>query len=186
MKRVDVVFGAWRLQALAVLVAVLAAATMVYGSTAGFTASLANAGNVFTSGVLEMANTKDGLAVMSLSQMVPGESASGTITLENVGDVPGRFYLEPVTVTETLKGFDQRLRLRINEGDRVIYEGVLGGLTERIDLGTWSPAGNQRRGERHTYAFSVTFPGAGSDVDNAYQGARAVVAFDWAAVSQPD
>ena len=68
------------------------------------------------------------------------------------------------------------LELEVFEGDQTepIWSGPLSGLD--VDLGTWST------GESRSYRFEVTFPSAGTSVDNEYQGSAVAATFEWHAV----
>lgn len=184
MTRTRVLFGRRRFQLLGVLAAVLVAAAAVYGSGASFTSTSANASNVFTGGILEMANDQAG-AVLTVERMVPGEVREGTVTIQNTGDVVGNFFLEPITITGATANFDGKLQLRIDTGwGYDLYEGPLSDLAQ-IDLGYWQP------NESRSYTFIVSFPDTGRGAngvgnENSFQNAMTTARFDWTAISVPD
>jgi hypothetical protein len=180
MKRAKILLGKRRFQALATMAGVVIAISVVVGSGASFTAQTANAGNLFSSGPLAMSNTPAGMSA-TFSGMVPGDSHDGTVVIQNTGSVQGHFYLEPVVITGDSKGFAAQLQLHITDGATVVYDGPLSGLVQK-DLGTW------KKGESHTYNFTVSFPDQlrdanGLGLDNAFMGATTTAAFNWTAVS---
>jgi len=178
MKQLRVLLGQSRFQLLVALTALVVATTVAIGSGASFTAQTANPSNVFTSGTLSMSNTPTGMST-TISNMVPGEFHSGTVVMKNTGTVRGRFYLEPVTISDDTKGLAAQAQLLIMDGETEVYSGTLAGLTQK-DLGTWAV------NETHTYAFTVTLPDQGRDGrDNAFMAATTTAAFNWTAVSVP-
>jgi hypothetical protein len=199
MTRTRILFSRRRFQLLATLTALLLAVGVVIASSASFTARSANPRNVFSTGDLVMKNRSDGMSV-TVANMVPGDWHDGAVTITNTGVANGRFFLEPVTITEDTMGgeFSGQLRLTVTEVDpgetlvasigpiilpegTVLYTGPLSGL-ERVDLGVWDID------EQHKYAFNVAFPDQGRDedgdgVDNRFMGASTTADFYWSAVS---
>jgi hypothetical protein len=174
---------------LAALALLVIAGTAAIFSGAVFNYRTANPGNVFTAGVLEHANDKDGSAIMTLDLMKPGDMREGTVVIENTGNLEGDFAVTG-TVVESLSGADNgwnaayagklesALTLRIrDELNNVVYDGAPGAFGP-VALGTWAPA------ESHTYTFRVTFadggvPAANFVDDNLYKGASLTMSFAW-------
>jgi len=175
MKRMKFLFGQRRMQVLLTLAVLLLAVSVVIGSGANFTATSANASNIFSTGTLSMSNTPTGMSV-TVSKMIPDQTTSGTVIIKNTGDVSGTFYLEPVTITGETKSFASKLHLVINDGSEDIYTGTLGGLTQK-NLGVWVPNAQK------TFTFTVSFPNTTAGGENAYMGATATAAFDWTATT---
>jgi hypothetical protein len=178
MKRMRILLGKRRFQVLVTMAGVLVALSVVVSSGASFTATAANAGNVFSAGTLTMSNTPTGM-ILTVENMVPGDSHSGTVVIKNTGSVSGNFQLEPVVVVENDGlGFADELTLDIKEGAVLIYHGPLADLGQH-PLGTWASL------ESHTYDFKVTFPNGDPSVDNPFMGASTEATFNWSAVSLP-
>jgi len=175
MKRFRVLFGQRRLQVLVALAATLLAVSVVVGSGANFTATSANASNIFSAGTLSMSNTPTGMS-FNVTKMIPGQSASGSVVIKNTGDVSGTFYLEAVGITGETKAFGSELRLVINDGTTDIYTGTLSGLAQH-NLGVWAPAAQK------TYTFTVSFPNTTAGAENPYMGGTVTAAFNWTAVT---
>ena len=159
---------------LVALVLLLIALGVVAFSTALFTSSSANPGNLVASGVMEQSNDHDGAAILTAEPLLPGEAGTGTVTIANVGDAEGSFTLTADNLVDeppspALSGV---LNLVITDDDgAVVYEGPLADVNnEPIDLGTWAA------GEEHTYTFTVTFA---EDSGNEYQDARTTLDFTW-------
>jgi hypothetical protein len=166
------------------LVLLLLAAAVAVGSLAVFTSSDANAGNMVATGNLEV--TSDDGAILNVTGLVPGESGSGTVAVENSGDVEGVFTLSASNLSDTpaSPALSERLDLVIvdaaNPGNPV-YQGKLAGVVPASPrpLGTWNG------GEKHTFEFTVTFPGSGTPAeDNPLKSARSELTFSWDARSK--
>ena len=188
MKRFKVLFSQRRLQVLVAMAALLLAVAVVVGSGANFTASQANAGNIFTTGTLAMTDSQVGAVVTFTTpghtyKMRPGDVATGTATIKNTGDVPGAFVLTKTMVADA-GNMGATLDLLIKEGATTIYTGKLNGTITNLVLGSnWLPAAS------HTYDFTVTWsnghPGdSGSDAaDNALMGKTCTYDFTWTATA---
>jgi hypothetical protein len=141
-------------------------------------------------GTLTISNSREGLAILSLAGMRPGDTVSDTVTIGNSGDVSGAFSLSQSNIADvagpnggTLSG---HLDLSVSDvtnaaAPTAVYAGKLDALSP-VDLGTYAP------GTSRTYEFTVSFPEGGappSDTtgDNAFQGSRVSVQYDWDAVS---
>jgi spore coat-associated protein N len=182
MKRFKVLLGKRRLQVLLTFAVLLVAVSVVVGSGANFTATTANAGNVFTAGTLSMSNNRAPGAIFLTTPplMRPGASSSGTVTISNTGDVPGQFSLTK-TATSDPGNLGAALDLVIQEGaNPPLYTGKLNGAMGAVGLGVWQPAGT------HTYTFTVTWPNNAptSDVsDTANMGKTCTYSFEWTAIA---
>jgi len=153
------------------VVVLLVAAIVVVFSFSLFTSSSANPGNVTASGIMEMDNSADGQAILTVQNLLPGESGTGTVTLENVGDADGDFTLTASNLVDEPAdpAFSSVLTLVVTDGATEVYNGLLSDFST-ADLGTWGA------GESHTYTFTVTFDAASG---NEYQDARSTVDFTW-------
>lgn len=171
---------------LAALATALVAVAVAVGSGAVFTAHSASPSNLFTSGVLQHSNSKDGAAIVSIARMRPTDSVDGSATLTNTGDVAGSFTLSKSALKDTPGAnggvLSDKLDVVITDkgSGQTVYNGKLGAMGARA-LGTYAP------GEAHTYQFAVTFPDGGtpgSDTtgDNAYKGSAVSLSYDFAEV----
>ncbi len=127
MKRIKVMIGKRRMMVLLTLTVLVLAAAALVASSASFTASSANPGNVFTAGSLYIGNFRaDGttdntgqvVASLSVSGMKPGDSTSGTEVIKNTGSLPGTFTLSGVMDTSAptyLAAFANYLTLTVTE-----------------------------------------------------------------------
>lgn len=172
------------------LVALLLLAIVAIGSlfAAGvFTAMSANPANVFSSGILQIHNDKEGAVILTATHLVPGDSESGQVTITNTGTVDGHFSLEMTGLMDPNPGQDDmnlsdQLDLTIMEGDNptAIYTGKLSamdGMTIPLPP-EWAPMTSR------TYTFTVSFPSTGTDTgDNIFQDAQAQADFIWHATS---
>jgi hypothetical protein len=169
---------------LAALAVVLAAVGITVGSGANFTASSANAGNVFTTGTLLIANSSSS-ALLNVTNMKPGGSASATVDITNTGSLAGDFALKtsnPTGYTQLLS----QLQLTVvdcgawsssapdcSTGTSQVYSGSVSGLTN-------ASLGNYAGGIKHRYKFTATLPGT---TDDTYQNKTAGIDFGWSATS---
>lgn len=157
-------------------------------SQASFTATSANPGATFTSGVLSHLNSRSGRAILTATGMRPGQSRQGTVRITNTGTLAGDFSLAATDIIDTPGPNGGRLsdvlRLRIDRTTATaytVYDGLLRDMPE-IALGTWDP----RRAV--TLRFTVTFPNggvaaSGTEGDNLYQRSRTSVRYLWTQTS---
>lgn len=168
------------------LATALVAVAVAVGSGAVFTAHSSNPSNLFTSGVLQHTNSKDGSAILSIARMRPTDSVEGTVTLTNTGDVAGAFTLSKSALKDTAGAnggvLSDKLDVAITDkGDgKTVYAGKLGAMGDR-SLGTYAP------NEAHTYQFVVTFPDGGTPAsdttgDNAYKGSSTSLTYNFSEV----
>jgi spore coat-associated protein N len=186
MSRLQVLAANPRL-ALGALVTLLLAAGAVVGSGADFTATSANPTNTFSSGTLTMANSRQGLAVLTASGLRPGGPAqNGTVDIENTGSLSGTFTLARGTVTNTDTSNPLADKLNLTVVDCGTFSGATPPTCGDVDdvnkysgtlaaMGTAS-LGSYNGGVKHRYQFEVTLDGS---ADNAYQGDSATAAFDF-------
>ncbi len=162
--------------ALVLIVVAIAAALF---TTATFTSSSANAGNIVATGDLQINNSKDG-AILNATGLVPGDSVQGTVTITNVGSSSGNFSVQPQNLVDTPANpaLSQNLDFTFREQgkDTALFDGKLGNCGT-IQLGKWEP------GESHTYVLKATFPNGTPAHDNQYKNASTTVDFVWNAVS---
>jgi spore coat-associated protein N len=171
---------------LAGLVTALVAVAVAVGSGAVFTAHSSSPSNLFTSGVLQHSNTKDGSAILTASKMKPTDSVNGTVTVTNTGNIPSTFTLAKSALNDTpgVNGgvLSDKLNVAITDKgtSQVVYNGKLGAMPNEA-LGTWAA------GEAHTYDYVVTFPDGGTPAsdttgDNAYKGSAVSLSYDFSQV----
>jgi hypothetical protein len=143
---------------------------------------------VDSTGPIEIRNSGEGTAIFSAEGLVPGWSSEGEVSIANSGGTAGRFRLALGPRSEKLGvlggRLSDRLRLVVTEIDdgrgTAIYAGPLSKLGSR-DLSVLEP------GDRRSYHFSMSFPSSGPHgADNAFQGGRVEVAFQWTAVEAPE
>lgn len=132
-----------------------------------------------------VANDHEGSAILRADALAPGDTTTGEVTIRNAGDAAGAFSLSPSAAIDSgappagpLSDVLQLSVADVTDATAVpVYEGTLGAFA-RVGLGTF-PAGAE-----HRYRFALTYPsGSPAEIDNAYQGASASVAFDWNAVA---
>ncbi|MEA2255025.1 MAG: spore coat-associated protein [Solirubrobacteraceae bacterium] len=167
---------------LATLAVVLTAVGITVGSGANFTASAANAGNVFATGTLSIANTP-GTAVINASGMKPGDDNTGTVDIQNTGTLSGDFKLATANPTGSTALLNQ---LDLAVADCGVWSGstaptcatttsVYGG---KVGALATAALGAYAGGVKHRYRFTVTLP---SSTDDTFQGKSAQVDFAWSA-----
>jgi spore coat-associated protein N len=189
MKRFKVLFGNRRMMVLLTLAILVLAATALVASSASFTASSANAGNIFTAGSLGISNVTGkapSAVILSTGNMRPGDIVEGTVTLSNTGNVPGGFTLTKSALTGNA-ALAAKLGLVIQEIDVATganigaakYNNKLDGAISALSLGTWAG------GETHKYKFTVTWPNSPRDDagDTALMGASSSYDFTWMATA---
>jgi Ca2+-binding RTX toxin-like protein len=170
-----------RLGAVALALAVIGCAVAVLAgrSEAAPQVELAAAGPI------EISNSLEGQAILTVDDLAPGESRSATVTIGNTGSAPGALSLAGSQPLDTPGPNGGALSLAlvleiadVTGGANVpVYAGRLTDL-ERADLLTL-PAGDER-----TYRFAVTLPDGGVaptnwSGDNAYQAASTRVDYVW-------
>ena len=166
--------------ALGALLTVLLAAGAVAGSGADFTATSANPSNTFAAGTLTIANSKQGLAVLSASDLRPGEApVEGFVDIRNSGSLSGDFELSlgSLTNTDATHPLADKLNLTVTDcaatcgdgDDAELYDGTLTAMGT-IALGEFDAD------EEHRYRFEVALDGSAG---NDYQGGSATAEFDF-------
>ncbi len=191
MKRIKVLIGKRRVMVIATL-AILVLAALV-ASSASFTSSSANPGNIFTAGTLKSTSTG---AVMHLTGLKPDNNwiTAGTVTVTNTGDIDGAFTLAGV-VTDDASGtghsgkLSDVLRIRVHAASQAdpntyVYNGNVAGLAAGVAAGTILGGGTHN----DVYTFQVEFPNGTTSYlpdagDNIYQGASLTMTFDWTAIN---
>ena len=182
---------------LGALAVVLAAVGITVGSGANFTASQANAGNVFTTGSLSVGDSASG-AFMETGLMVPGNTRTGTVDISNTGDVPGNFGYTQTIAPGSSAALAAVLKERVLDcgivdathnpdcvtGASEVYPN--GGPTTNLpsnfggSLGTWA------KGETHRFKFIVSLPQATGNKDasnNPLEGQTVTVDLGWSAAT---
>ena len=127
----------------------MVAILLVAFSSALFTSSSANPGNLVTSGVMEQDNSKDGAAILTAGTCSLVRR-HGTVTITNVGDASGSFTLTAENLVDNLHAGAVRgahwssptttARTTTGPGRRV---------TAPIGLGTWAAARSTLHVHRH-------------------------------------
>jgi hypothetical protein len=152
-------------------------------TTATFTSSSANAGNMVAAGSVEIDNSHDGTAIFTASGLVPGDSSNGTVTISNTGGSSGNFSLTSQHIVDTpaTPPFSAKLDLVVEDvtnasSPQQIYSGKLNAMGT-IQLGKWDA------GATHSYKFTTTFPNGTPAEDNPYKNASTTVDFVWNVVS---
>jgi hypothetical protein len=152
-------------------------------TTATFTSSSANAGNMVGAGSVEIDNSHDGTAIFTASGLVPGESATGTVQISNTGSSSGNFSLTTSNIVDTpaTPPFSGKLELKVEDvtnagSPQTLYSGKLNAMST-IQLGKWEA------GTNHTYRLTATFPNGTPEEDNPYKNAETTVDFVWNVVS---
>lgn len=141
--------------ALAAGALVLVAFTTVM-SSASFTRSATNTGNLFTAGTLQITNSRDGQAILMASDLRPGETRQGVCTITNSGPVAFSLQVLNAGVTDsTTPPLSGALTLTIYDAvsGAQLWTGVWNTFSS-ISLGTFAP------GQAHDFRFSLTFPAA--------------------------
>jgi spore coat-associated protein N len=185
MQRAAVLWRASPGRLVAALFALMLAAAMAVGSGANFNSTSANPGNIVTAGNLSHSNSKPGAAILTVDKMKPGDSQNGTAEIANDGDIAGNFSVAS-SVTDNAGGKGGKLSTMLdlkveditNAGNPVsTYNGKLAGFASTA-LGKWTA------GEKHTYRFTVSWPGNNSsDVDNTFMGSKVTADFKWESTS---
>ena len=158
---------------IAALVLIVVAVLLVAFSSAIFTSSSANPGNLATSGVMSQSNSNADAAILTAENLLPGESGDGSVTITNIGDASGNFTLEAENLVDDPAdpAFSAVLTLVVADEDTEVYNGSLADVeADPIDLGTWAVD------EEHTFTFTVTFD---ETAGNEYQGAKTTHDFVW-------
>ncbi|MGZ4275946.1 MAG: TasA family protein [Solirubrobacteraceae bacterium] len=180
---------------LGALAVVLAAVGLTVGSGANFTASKANAGNLFATGTLDIGRD-NGSAILTMSNMKPGDSTQGQITVQNTGSLTGDFHLDQSFAGAPDAGLKNALQLSIVHCDSLtgpcnpslaggtVYSGSMAGfdasgygLPDNTTGDRWT-ASNKNR-----YEFRVTLPNDATGSDNALQGKSVSATYTWSAQS---
>lgn len=161
------------------LVALIVAAVVVIFSFSLFTSSSANPGNMVASGTMELDNSKEGVAILTVDALLPGQTGEpGTVEISNVGDADGDFTLTASTPVDDPADppFSSVLTLVVLDGSTEVYNGPLASVGT-VDLGTWSA------GDTHTYTFTVTMA---ETAGNEFQNAQSTLDFTWDATQSTD
>jgi hypothetical protein len=177
---------------LAALATVLIAVGITAASGASFTATSANANNVFSAGTMTMSNTPN-MATLSASNIKPGDAATtGTTMIKNTGSLAGAFSLATanlvdVNLTNPGSLLSTQLNLVVTDcgASAVLADPVCGEAVSNDDSNVYTGTiaamptkslGNIPGGTRHLYKFSVDLPLA---TNNTFQGASTTVDFAW-------
>ena len=187
MKRFKVLFGNRRMMVLLTLAVLVLAATALVASSASFTATSANTGNIFTAGTLTLTDTG---VMANISKIMPDDAwhTVGTLTLGNTGDKTGHLTMTSA-ITDDSPGaggghLPAVLLLKITRGSDnvVIYNGHIN------TVGTVDAGNLVGTTGTDTYKFEVQFPDgdtlvSGPGADNAYKLSAMTIGFTWEIVN---
>ena len=200
MKRMKVLFGNRRMMVLLTLAILVLAATALVASSASFTASKTNGGNIFTAGDLNLTaknfNGVDQGVILTASNIQPGYDKKGYVEVQTTG-VGGLVTLtssESKNTPANARDLADVLHITMTEVADMTGTALAGGVT---------PMNCQLNAMPATYAFvtpwasgtstryfeiHVTWPNPGleaqSGTDNLYRGMDTSAAFTWKVVSQ--
>ena len=187
MKRMKVLFGNRRMMVLLTLAILVLAAAALIASSASFTATSANIGNMFTAGTLELSNDS---TLLPVSNIMPDDvwHPVGSVTVGNTGGKVGALTM----TTSEPAGSSGRRRRSVRGPPDPHHPGVRTGFV--IYTGDIERCGRTGHGQRHaprgtpgrTRSRSL-FPngdGAGpAGADNAYRLSSTEIDFDWEIVN---
>ena len=193
MKRFKVLFGNRRMMVLLTLAVLVLAATALIASSASFTSTSSNPGNIFTAGNLKHTNTG---ALLTVSKIKPDNAwvNEGTVTIANDGDIASSFTMTSAITADVADPTDVLhnghlsgvLNLRVHAASQLdpnvfVYDGPLNAITNHA-MGTIAS------GASETYTFTVQFPNGGVPGgayagDNLYKGTSTTVRFDWTGIN---
>src|SRR5205823_13532286 len=89
------------------------AAVAIPGTFGSFNATTSNPNNSVAAGTLQMTNSKNGAAVVTLSNIRPGDFQSGTLTITNSGSLSADMYLSESNVSGG--AFANYLQLKVED-----------------------------------------------------------------------
>lgn len=190
MKRFKVLFGNRRMMVLLTLAVLVLAATALIASSASFTSTSANVGNVFTTGSLSVSS---GTLQFTTGKMMPGDSRTGTVAVTaNSDGGSSTLYLQATKVDDTLTGvggvkLSSKLHVYITDSAAPVWDGVVDSASLRngVAIATGFTGSLSK-----TYGFRMEFVDgdlgatlADKGADNAYQNCSTTVDFKWVAVT---
>jgi spore coat-associated protein N len=162
------------------------ATALAVGSGANFNSSSYSPGSLVSAGIVAQSNSKSAQAVLDVPAMAPGTSQAGTLDIRNTGDINSSLTLTKSNLVNTPASppFSSKLTLVIADlGDPACVTGCPAAVTKYS--GTVGAMGALALGvfaanAVHRYRFTVTYPDGGPNgADNAYNGARTTVEYDW-------
>jgi hypothetical protein len=129
--------------------------TSVSRSNASFARQSSNPGNIFSTGSINLTNSKSGVAVITATNLMPGGTATGNLVIGITGD-----YTAAVTLTGSAdnSALAQALTLRIEDitgTATTLYNAALSSFSS-LSLG------NMTSGTSKTYRFTITLNTAAS------------------------
>ena len=142
--------------------------------------------NVKVNGVL-MTNSKNNAPILSGTNLKPGSTVTGTVTISVVPTMTVQLTEQDVLHGGPTGSGNLAHKLQLTVFDqttqKTVYQGALDGLTSGAAVcGNFTiPKNCPRWGalESHTFVFTVSFPNASNNSDNAYQQTSASVTFVW-------
>lgn len=157
-----------RRKVLVPLATMAVAGAVVVGSGATFTSESVHSASV-AAGVLSHANNHNG-ATLAVTNIKPGDSKSGTLTITNDGTLDSTLTLEETADASAFTAGD--LKLKIEQGANVLYDGNFGGLVNgaRLDLGALA------KGASTTITYTVSMP---ATAGNENQGKTASASYKY-------
>jgi len=125
-------------------------------SGASYVAASANPTNLFTTGTLLHANSRDGSVVITAGDMAPGDSATGTMTLTGSGTLTGVYTLTTSDLSDMPDSprLSDALRLTVEDvtaAPQTLFSGPVSSFAG-ISLGTIAS------GSSRTYRLTLSYP----------------------------
>lgn len=164
-------------------------------TTAAFTDTTENPGNLFETGHVDISTPGEGVAeVLAIEDMLPGHSDTATIAVTNNSSAPllVKFYTDTYTVTPAASGLgdnlDVLIEIETGTGRATVFEGTLADLSsaEDWDTGESATAGGDpfssapEDGSIRVYHFRVTLnEAAGIPSRNVNPLDEATITFIW-------
>ena len=199
MKRIQVLLGNRRMMVLLTLAILVLAATALIASSASFTASKTNSGNIFTAGDLNLTAKNSASAdqgvILTAANLKPGYDATGYVEVQTTG-VGGAVTLacsEAKATAANARDLADVLHITIQEVASIagaalpippapVVDTAMNAMPATSSLLNWA-AGTTT----HYYAIHVTWPNPGlesqSATDNLYKGMDTSASFTWKVVS---
>ncbi|REE90555.1 hypothetical protein A8990_10658 [Paenibacillus taihuensis] len=115
------------------------------------------------------------VSFLNIGNMKPGDSQISQLTIRNVDDEALAYELAARFISGD-RSFFELLDFGIRDGDTIIYEGKLSGITQQTKLGELDVK------KEDTIVFTIAMP---PEAGNEFQGKEVKVAFDFDAVTNP-
>jgi len=161
-----------RRKVLVPLATLLAAGAVAVGSGATFTSTTASTTSV-ASGKVE--HTHD-VTSLDITNIKPGDVIRGSVKITNTGTLPAGVTLRETSSTNGFNG--DNLKLRLLQGDNVLFNGTFGALADDtvLSLGDLAVAGST------SVQWEVTLVQTAGNTD---EGRTASASYQWVSTQQP-